>query len=101
MQNADNKKIFKAYKYIKSRIVKKLSSIIHENYTCASFKNALYNAMYLKNSFLDNQIILNNYSEQNNQFKWFDIEESKIRDVIFILNLKKFCESDSINFLII
>ncbi len=69
LQNVNNKEVFKAYKYIKSRIVEKLSLIQYENNIHVSFQgkcNALYNAMYLKNSFSNDKINLNDYSEHDN-----------------------------------
>ncbi len=57
--------------------------------------------MYLKNSFLNDKINLNDYSEHDNQFKWENIEEKEIQKVIFTSNSKKACESDNIEFLIL
>ncbi len=72
LQNVNNKEVFKAYKYIKLRIVEKLSLIQYENNTHVSFQgkcNAFYNAMYSKNSFLNDKINLNDYFKHDNQFK--------------------------------
>ncbi len=69
LQNVNNKEVFKAYKYIKLRIVEKLSLIQYENNTYISVQgkcNAFYNAMYLKNFFLNDKINLNDYSEHDN-----------------------------------
>ena len=57
--------------------------------------------MYLKNSFSNDKISLNDYSDHDNQFKWKNIEEKEIQKAIFTLNPKKACELDDIEFLII
>ncbi len=57
--------------------------------------------MYSKNSFLNDKINLNDYSEHDNQFKWENIKEKEIQKTIFTSNSKKACESDNIEFLIL
>ncbi len=57
--------------------------------------------MYLKNFFLNDEINLNDYSEHDNQFKWKNIKEKEIQKIIFILNFKKACKLNNIEFLII
>ncbi len=90
LQNVNNKEVFKVYKYTKPRIVEKLPPIQYENNTHVSFQgkcNAFYNAMYSKNSFSNDEINLNDYSEHDNQFKWENIEEKEIQKAIFIFLL--------------
>ncbi len=50
--------------------------------------------MYSKNSFSNDKINLNDYSEHDSQFKWENIEEKEIQKAIFTSNSKKACESD-------
>ncbi len=57
--------------------------------------------MYSKNSFSNDKINLNDYSEHDNQFKWKNIKEKEIQKAIFTSNSKKACESDNIGFLIL
>ncbi len=57
--------------------------------------------MYLKISFLNDEINLNDYFKHDNQFKWENIEEKEIQKAIFTSNSKKACELNNIGFLII
>ncbi len=57
--------------------------------------------MYLKNSFLNDEINLNDYFKHNNQFKWENIKEKEIQKTIFTSNFKKACKLNNIEFLII
>ena len=57
--------------------------------------------MYSKNSFSNDKINLNDYSEHDSQFKWENIEEKEIQKAIFTSNSKKACELNNIEFLII
>ncbi len=57
--------------------------------------------MYSKNFFLNDEINLNDYFKHDNQFKWENIKEKERQKIIFTSNLKKACELNNIEFLII
>ncbi len=106
LNNAVEKEVFQAYKFIKNNQMKKLSSIQYEDKTNVEFEdkcNAFIEAMYstsfeIENMSDDTEIRLNLNSKS---FEWSDLIESELRKAIFISALNKASESDQLTFLIV
>jgi hypothetical protein len=106
LNNAVEKDVFQAYKFIKNNRMKKLSSIQYEDRTNIEFEdkcNAFIEAMYSISSDIENtndeaEIRLNLNSES---FQWFELIESELQKAIFTFASNKASESDQLTFLIV
>lgn len=103
LQNAKNKKIFYAYKYIKPRVFEKMPSIQYEDRLNITFQekcDAFIKAIYSKISIIDDENI--DYIETNSKrMQWLSLNHTEIENAIKFVNLLKACESDGINWQII
>ena len=101
LQNAKNKKIFYAYKYIKIQSIEKLSSIMHDNKMHVDFSNkcdVFIKAVYLKFTLNEKNEDSNTWNENTD---WSKITTNKIANTINSFNLKKTCGPNGLNFHII
>ncbi len=106
LNNAVEKEVFQAYKFIKNNRMKRLSSIQYESKTNIEFEdkcNAFIEAMYSIRSDTENtsdetDIQLNLNSES---FEWFDLIKSKLQKAIFTFASNKSSRSDQLTFLIV
>jgi hypothetical protein len=106
LNNAIEKEVFQAYKFIKNNRIEKLLSIQYEDKTNIKFENkcnAFIEAMYSISSNIENtsdetDIRLNLNSKS---FKWFDLIKSKLQKAIFTFVLNKASRSDQLTFLIV
>ncbi len=106
LNNAIEKKIFQAYKFIKNNRMKKLSSIQYEKKTNIEFENkfnVFLEAMYSTSSNVEN---MNDETKirlklTSDWFKWFNLIEWKLRKTIFISASNKASKSNQLIFLIV
>ncbi len=106
LNNAIEKKIFQAYKFIKNNWMKKLSSIKYEKKTNIEFENkcnAFIKAMYstslnVENTSDETKIRL---KLNSNSFEWSNLIESELRKAIFIFVSNKASRLDQLIFLIV
>ncbi len=106
LNNAVEKKVFQAYKFIKNNRIKKLSSIQYDEKTNIEFEdkcNAFIKTMYLVSSNIENtnekneiRLILNSKS-----FEWSNLIESKLRQAIYTFASNKASRSNQLTFLIV
>ena len=116
LNNAKNKDIFQAYKYIKVRGVKKLSFIEHNNKTKIYFEekcDALIEAIF-SSSFEDDEErssspiditdlfdVESNFQDRQHRWKWEKVIYGEIKNAIFSSSLKKALDLDKILFFIL
>ncbi len=101
LNNFEEKEVFQTYKFIKSRLIKKLSLIqnlqkelkIKFNEKCKAFLKAMYS------SFLKIQI--NEELLLNESIQWSRVIEEKIKYVINFSAFRKALKSDEMSFAII
>jgi flagellar hook-basal body complex protein FliE len=106
LNNAIEKKIFQAYKFIKNNRIKKLSSIQYEKKTNIEFENkcnAFIEAMYSISSNVENTSNETKIRLKLNSdlFEWSNLIESELRKAIFISASNKASKSDQLIFLIV
>ena len=101
MENADNKEIFDAYKYIKNKNFDKIPSISYQNKTHVNFEkkcDAFIHAYYFNQ--IPNTDDLT-FDTHENQLPWKKLAETELKTVINSFNSKKTYKPNEINFTII
>ncbi len=101
LNNVKEKKVFQTYKFTKSRLIEKLSSIqnsqkelkIEFNEKCKTFLKAMYSS--------SSKIQINEELLLNESIQWSRVIEEKIKHAINFSALRKAFESDDISFTII
>ncbi len=101
LNNVKEKKVFQTYKFTKSRLIEKLSSIqnlqkelkIKFNKKCKAFLKAMYS--------LSSKIQINEELLSNESIQWSRVIERKIKYAINFSALRKALESDEMSFVII
>ena len=101
LKNADNKKIFDAYKYIKNKDFDKIPSISYQNKTHVNFEEKCdaFIHVYYSNQIPNTDGFI--FDIHENQLLWKSLAETELKTVINSFNGKKICEPDEINFTII
>ena len=101
LNNVKEKEVFQTYKFTKSRLIEKLSSIqnsqkelkIEFNEKCKTFLKAMYSS--------SSKIQINEELLLNESIQWSRVIEEKIKHAINFSALRKAFESDDISFTII
>jgi len=101
LNNVEEKEVFQAYKFTKSRLIEKLLSIqnsqkelkIEFNEKCEAFLKAMYSS--------PSKIHINEELLSNESIQWSRVIEEKIKHAINFSALRKALESDNMSFAII